>query len=76
MTELSDQEVESALSLSERLYAPVEVAFILNLRQGTVQEKCRTGEIKATKLGTQWRISASELRRYLREGPLPRQEEK
>lgn len=70
MSKIGKEEIDGLLERGDRLYAPVEVAYILNLQQATVQEKCRTGQINAQKIGTQWRITAAELRRYLADGPL------
>lgn len=53
----------------DRLYAPVEMAHIVHYSQTTIQILCRKGGIKATKMGTQWRITRSEIARFIREGP-------
>lgn len=69
MSELTSDQVDSLLNNADRLYAPVEVAYILNLKQATVQELCRSGALVATKVRTQWRITGAEVRRYLKDGP-------
>jgi excisionase family DNA binding protein len=61
---------QDLLSGKDRLYEPVEVAFILGIQQTTVQRMCRDGRIAALKPGRGWRISKSEVERYLKEGPL------
>lgn len=40
-----------------------EAAHTLNLAEGTVREMCRSGEIKAVKVGRAWRIPAAEMAR-------------
>lgn len=65
MTEVVDKVVAGV----EKMFAPIEVAMILGYKQATVQEMCRTGRIKAKKMGSQWRIPESELRRFIEEGP-------
>jgi excisionase family DNA binding protein len=55
--------------LPDRLYAPVEVAHIIGLTQGTIQNQCRTGQIEARKVGGGWRITKEEVKRYMDEGP-------
>jgi excisionase family DNA binding protein len=55
--------------LPNRLYAPVEVAHIAGLKQGTIQNQCRTGQIEARKVGRGWRITREEVKRYLDYGP-------
>ena len=54
--------------IADRLYAPVEFAHIVGLKTATVQRKCNQGAIVASKVGTMWRITGAEIRRYLREG--------
>lgn len=55
--------------LPDRLYAPVEAAYILRLSQTTVQRLCRTGAIEAKKPNKSWLISKQEIVRYIDEGP-------
>jgi excisionase family DNA binding protein len=55
--------------LPDRLYAPVELAHIVGLKQGTIQNQCRTGQIEARKVGRSWRITREEVKRYLDHGP-------
>lgn len=62
--------VDKIIAGTERMFAPVEVAAILGYQQATVQDMCRSGRIKARKIGTQWRIAESELRRFIDEGPV------
>lgn len=64
-----DDPTAKLLALEERLYAPVEVAYILGIQQTTVQKLCREGRILAIKPGRSWRISKDEIKRYMNEGP-------
>jgi len=66
---ISQQEATDLLDANERMYAPVEVGHILGLNSATVQGMCRDGRIKANKHATLWRISKSEVRRYIQHGP-------
>lgn len=52
----------------QRLYAPIEFAHIVGLKTPTILKKCREGKIVASKIGTMWRITGAEIRRYLKEG--------
>lgn len=56
--------------IPQRLYSPVEMAYVLNMETTTVTKKCRNGKIKATKINNQWRITGDEIRRYVAEGDL------
>jgi len=47
---------------NERMYAPQEVADILNVSKDAVLRWCRDGEIQGVKVGKQWRIPAAQLR--------------
>lgn len=60
---------EQVLDGDERLYEPVEIAHILNIRPDTARQYCRDGRILATKHGTIWHVTRTELKRYLDEGP-------
>ena len=71
---ISQEEVTDLLDANERMYAPVEVGQILSLNAATIQGMCRDGRIKATKIGTMWRISKSEVTRYIQQGPRPIEE--
>lgn len=66
---ISEGEATSLLDAGERMYAPIEVAHILDLTQPTIQSMCRDGRIKAVKHGTMWRIPKSEVARYIQHGP-------
>ncbi len=65
----SEKDASELLDAGERLYAPVEIAHILNLSPETVQRLCRTGRIEASKHGTQWRVAKKEVVRYIAHGP-------
>lgn len=45
------------------MYSIKEVANILNFHWQTVRNMILRGEIKATKIGRQWRISEKEIQR-------------
>jgi len=64
-----DEAIETALDNDERMYQPVEIAFILNLSEDTVRQYCRDGRILAIKIGKMWNVTRTEVRRYLKEGP-------
>ena len=66
---ITETEASEVLDSNERLYAPNEVAVVLDLKTQTVQNMCRDGRIKATKQGTMWRITKSEVKRYIQHGP-------
>lgn len=66
---MSEEQASALVDAGERMYAPIEVAFILQLKTATVQIMCRDGRIEATKHGTMWRIAKSEVVRYLKDGP-------
>ena len=53
----------------DRLYSPVEMAFIVGYKPDTIQLMCRQGQVKAYKMGTMWRIKKSEISRFILEGP-------
>jgi excisionase family DNA binding protein len=65
----TEAETEGMLDKGERLYQPVEIAHILNLKTDTVREYCRDGRIEAKKIGKTWNVTRSEMKRYLKEGP-------
>lgn len=50
------------------LYTTNEVATILKIHVDTVRKKIRTGEIKATKVGRDYRITEEELNRLVKGG--------
>jgi excisionase family DNA binding protein len=65
----SEEDLDKVLNLEERLYAPVEIAYILKLQVATIQELCRTKRMLAIKVNNQWRITKAEVKRYIEEGP-------
>lgn len=67
-TEDTSVEAQVARGNMERLYAPNEMAHVVGLKTATIQLKCSNGKIVAQKIGTMWRITGAEIRRYLREG--------
>lgn len=64
-----DEMFDFALTNGERLYAPIEIAFMLQLEQATIQELCRKGKLAARKFNNQWMVPKAEIQRYLKEGP-------
>lgn len=63
--------MEGASSPIERHYAPVEIAHLLGVTHKTVLMWLRDPEhpLRGKKLGTMWRVSETDLRKYL-EGTL------
>lgn len=49
----------------EPTFAPVEVAHVCGYKTATVQELCRSGKIKAIKIGSQWRVPKSCLMEFI-----------
>ena len=45
------------------IYTTKEVAEILKYKHETIRKKCKSGEIKAVKIGKSYRISEEELER-------------
>ena len=52
----------------EKQYRPKEVAVILGLSDETVRRKLRAGLIKSVKYGRSYRISETNLQRYIEKG--------
>lgn len=50
---------------SQNLYSVEEVAEYLQVSTETVRRYCRTGKIKATKLGNTYRIRRSDVEKLL-----------
>lgn len=50
------------------LYTTNEIATILKIHVDTVRKKIRTGDIKATKVGRDYRITEEELNRLVKGG--------
>lgn len=66
---VTEAEATVVLDADERLYAPIEVAAILHLKTATVRNMCRSGRIQAAKQGKMWRVTKSEVKRYIQHGP-------
>lgn len=66
---LTDEEAAEVLNNEERMYAPIEMAHIVKLNKETIQRMCRDGRIKAGKQGSMWRISKTEVKRFIQYGP-------
>lgn len=59
--------MEDSAQAGDELLDTNQVAEFLHVNQGTVRLWFRTGRLKAFKVGGQYRITASELKRYLEE---------
>ncbi len=51
--------------MEEKLYSIEEVASILNLHHKTIRRYITSGELRASKVGKQWRISGHDLSLFL-----------
>ncbi len=51
--------------MDEKLYSIEEVASILNLHHKTIRRYITSGELRANKVGKQWRISGHDLSLFL-----------
>ena len=49
----------------DKLYTTTEVAEMLQVRLQTIGNWCRTGKLKAKRVGRGWRIPASELSNFM-----------
>jgi excisionase family DNA binding protein len=54
--------------MTDRMMTPGQVADYLSIDEGTVRLWCRTRQIKAAKIGHQWRIAPADVRAKLDEG--------
>jgi len=45
----------------DRLLTPKEAAGLISVSESTLLRWCRTGELKAVKVGKQWRVSAVQV---------------
>lgn len=66
---ITDEEALEVLDGEERMYAPIEMAHIVKLNKETIQRMCRDGRIKASKTGSMWRITKTEVKRFIQSGP-------
>lgn len=55
----------------EKMYSTKDLASIFGLHQEVVRQKLKKGEWKGFKIRTIWRVSEKEVRRIMREDPLP-----
>lgn len=53
--------------MDTRYYTLTEIADRLQVSWRTVQRWVKRGELKAHKLGTEWRVSESDMGRFLEE---------
>ena len=51
--------------MDEQFLSPVEVAEILQVKKNTVYEMIKRGDLKATKMGKQFRIARNDLYEYI-----------
>lgn len=49
----------------EKLYTPEEVADMLRVTRRTVYEWIRSGQLKAVKVGRQWRITEDDISKMM-----------
>ncbi len=49
----------------EKIYTPEELADICKVHKSTIIKMLKNGKIPANKVGKQWRILASEWRKYI-----------
>lgn len=63
MTPLTEEE------MAKRPLDPVEAAEFLRIGRSTMMKLLRSGEIRAKKVGGQWRIPMEALQAYLNEPP-------
>lgn len=49
----------------DNIYTPKEAAAILKVSERTVNEWLRSGKLKASKIGRQWRITETQLNEFL-----------
>jgi excisionase family DNA binding protein len=54
--------------LEKKFYTPKEIANLLKLSERTIQRQLKSGQIKGTLIGRNWRISESQLEKLLDEG--------
>lgn len=55
--------------MDEQFLSPVEVAEILQVKKNTVYEMIKRGDLKATKMGKQFRIARNDLYEYMGVSP-------
>lgn len=51
-----------------KMYSLSEVSEILNLTRRTLYNYVKTGQLTATKIGREWRVSTEEIKRFQKEG--------
>lgn len=51
--------------MDEQFLSPIEVAEILQVKKNTVYEMIKRGDLKATKMGKQFRIARNDLYEYM-----------
>ena len=53
--------------VDDKYYSPTELAEILNLDPRTVRNLIKNGDIKAVKVGSQWRIGKNDFETFIKE---------
>ena len=53
--------------VDDKYYSPTELAEILNLDPRTVRNLIKNGDIKAVKVGSQWRIGENDFESFIKE---------
>lgn len=53
--------------VDDKYYSPTELAEILNLDPRTVRNLIKNGDIKAVKVGSQWRIGKNDFEAFIEE---------
>lgn len=62
--------------MNEEIYTVKEIASVLKVSEETIRRHIRYGNIKAIKIGYDWRIHSDERERLLRKGIYGKLEEK
>jgi len=52
--------------MQEEFVTPEEAASRLRVHEDTIRDWCRTGRLKATKVGKQWRIRPQDIEAFLK----------
>lgn len=53
--------------LDTKFYTPKEIANLLKLSERTIQRQLKSGKLKGTLIGRNWRISENQLKELLTE---------
>lgn len=58
----------SERNLDEQYFTVRDVAQMLQYQESTIREFIRSGQLRATKIGKEYRIAATDLRMFLKRG--------